>query len=58
MKPIRIFYSELSERFYASRHYTIKGNVAVLNGQKDDVTDQIGALIDKYDIEFKKATAE
>lgn len=52
-KPIRVFFSELSWRFYATRAYTIddKGRVTV-TGEKFDVTDDIAASIKAHDITF------
>lgn len=53
-KPIKVFYSELSGRFYASAHYKEdpRGFVTI-TGQKFDVTSDIGAAVTKYEIEFK-----
>ena len=53
-KPIRVFYSTLSNRFYATRAYRIddKG-LAIVTGEKFDVTDDIANLIAEYDIEFR-----
>ncbi len=52
-KPIRVFFSGLSRRFYATRAYTIddKGLVTV-TGEKFDVTDDIAGLIAQHNIEF------
>jgi hypothetical protein len=52
-KPIRIFWSPLSERFYASRAYKeIRPGVVEITGQKFDVTADISALVVKNDIVF------
>lgn len=51
-KPIRVFYSHLSKRFYASRAYKIKGGVAIVTGEKFDVTDDIANLIVQNEITF------
>ena len=57
-KPIRVFYSELSGRFYASAHYRTTRSEdgtyerVTITGQKFDVTDDIGAAVTKYDLEF------
>ena len=54
-KPIRVFYSALSGRFYATRHYKWDSTtVVVITGEKFDVTDDIGAAVNKYDLEFTK----
>lgn len=55
-KPIRVFYSPLSERFYASQHYREERTGAVvITGAKYDVTDDIGAAFVAYDLEFRPA---
>lgn len=51
-KPIRIFYSELSGRLYASQQYSIKDGIATITGQKWDVTNDVGAIIERYELEF------
>lgn len=51
-RPIRVFYSELSGRFYASKHYRQDGKVVVITGRKYDVTDDIGAAVVEHEIEF------
>lgn len=57
-KPIRVFYSELSGRFYASQHYQValsrnsKSELVTITGAKYDVTDDIGAAVTKHDLEF------
>jgi hypothetical protein len=63
LKPIRIFYSELSQRFYASRAWrTVKTTndkeIVEITGQKFDVTDELGALITKHKIEFAPIAKE
>lgn len=52
-KPIRVFFSGLSRRFYATRAYTIddKGLVTV-TGEKFDVTNDIASLIEKHNVTF------
>jgi hypothetical protein len=57
-KPIRVFYSPLSCRFYASQHYKVDGRSVVVTGAKYDVTDDIAAAIFQHDIEFTKVTPE
>jgi len=53
-KPIRVFWSELSNRFYASSHYREEKNgVVIITGKKYDVTQGIAAAIDRYGISFK-----
>ena len=53
-KPIRIFWSELGQRFYASQHYKIEGERATITGQKFDVTEDIAHNVVTYGIEFSK----
>lgn len=55
-KPIRVFWSPLSKRFYASRAYKEdkgKGFVTI-TGEQFDVTDDIAGLVLKHDIVFTK----
>jgi len=52
-KPIRVFYSVLSERFYATRAWKeIRPGVIEVTGEKFDVTDDIAAMVVKHEIEF------
>ena len=51
-KPIKVFWSELGQRFYASQHYRIEETRAIITGDKFDVTDEIAAAILKHEIEF------
>jgi hypothetical protein len=45
-KPIRVFYSRLSGRFYATRAYRLLPDGLVeCTGEKFDVTDDIAAFI-------------
>lgn len=53
-KPIRVFFSELSRRFYATRAYRIDDNgMVTVTGEKFDVTDDIAALIERHGVTFK-----
>lgn len=55
-KPIRVFYSTLSGRFYASRAYRVDAaGLVTITGEKFDVTNDIGALVTKHQIEFSPA---
>ena len=57
-KPIRVFYSTLSQRFYASRAYKqIQEGVVELTGEKFDVTDDIAAMVLEHEIVFSKESA-
>jgi len=55
-KPIRVFYSVLSQRFYATRAYRgdANGNVTV-TGEKFDVTNDIAGLIEQHGVTFQAA---
>ena len=56
MKPIRVFYSSLSGRFYASRAYKeVKPGIIEVTGQKFDVTNDIAELIARYQVTFAEA---
>jgi hypothetical protein len=55
MKPIRVFWSPLSRRFYASRAYKeIKPGVVEITGAQFDVTDDIAGIIDKHQLVFSR----
>jgi hypothetical protein len=56
-RPIRVFYSVLSERFYATRAWreitaTNGKRFIEVTGEKFDVTDDIAGLITQHEIEF------
>lgn len=53
MKPIRVFFSPLSRRFYASRAYKedTKG-IVTITGDKFDVTNDIAELIERHSVTF------
>ena len=52
-KPIRIFFSELSRRFYASQSYREDARgIITITGKKYDVTDEIAGLIEQHDATF------
>lgn len=56
MKPIRVFYSPLGGRFYASRSYVeLSPGKFRVTGQKDDVTADIASAVIQHDIEFAVA---
>jgi hypothetical protein len=53
MKSIRVFWSPLSQRFYATRAYKqVKPGVVLITGDKFDVTDDIAKQIIENKIEF------
>lgn len=52
-KPIRVFYSILSERFYATRAYReVRPGVVEVTGEKFDVTNDIAGIIEREGITF------
>jgi hypothetical protein len=56
-KPIRVFYSVLSQRFYATRAWkeitASNGNRFIeVTGEKSDVTNDIAGLITQHNITF------
>ena len=58
-KPIRVFYSVLTGRFYATRAYRIdNAGLVVVTGQKFDVTNDIAGLIEKHGVTFTPVQAE
>lgn len=56
-KPIRVFFSPLSQRFYATKAWReiSPGNVEC-TGEKFDVTNDIAALIEEHEVTFKVTT--
>jgi hypothetical protein len=59
-KPIRVFYSTLSQRFYATRAWreitASNGNRLIeVTGEQFDVTNDIAGLIRQHDIRFTEA---
>lgn len=58
-KPIRVFYSVLSQRFYATRAYReVKPGVVEVTGQKFDVTNDIACAIEREGITFARPKAQ
>jgi hypothetical protein len=56
-KPIRIFFSVLSQRFYATRAWREvpgKPGVITVTGEKFDVTNEIAGLMEQYNVTFTK----
>jgi hypothetical protein len=57
-KPIRVFWSPLSRRFYATRAWReVPGHPGVVEctGERFDVTDDIAGVIEREQIEFRRA---
>jgi hypothetical protein len=54
-KPIRVFFSPLSRRFYASRAYKEEANgIVTITGEKFDVTNEIASLIEQNGVTFTR----
>ena len=51
-KPIKVFYSILSGRFYASQYYKQGENATIITGAKFDVTDDIGRAVNQNGLTF------
>jgi hypothetical protein len=52
-KPIRVFFSPLTRRFYATRAYREEPNgIVVVTGEKFDVTKDIAGLVEQHQITF------
>jgi predicted DNA-binding protein (UPF0251 family) len=52
-RPIRVFFSPLSRRFYATRAYKIDENgLVTVTGEQFDVTNDIAGLIAQHGVEF------
>ncbi len=57
MKPIRVFYSDLSGKFYATSAWKeIKPGIVEVTGKKFDVTQDIASIIIEKDITFTERT--
>lgn len=58
-KPICVFWSPLSRRFYATRSYReVKPGVVECTGERYDVTNDIAAIIEREQVEFRRVDAE
>ncbi len=58
-KPIRVFFSQMSCRFYATRAYRIDvDGFVTVTGEKFDVTNDIANLIREHDVVFVERGAE
>jgi hypothetical protein len=54
-KPIKVLFSPLSRRFYATRAYQVLTNGAVeCTGERFDVTDDIADLIRRHEVSFSE----
>ena len=54
-KPIRVFYSPLSTRLYATSHYTISSEgLVTVTGERFDVTNDIGEIINRHCVTFTR----
>jgi hypothetical protein len=54
-KPIRVFFSALSRRFYATKAYRVDDRgIVTVTGKKYDVTNEIAELIERHDITFER----
>ena len=52
-KPIRVFYSPLTKRFYATRAFReIKPGLVECTGEKYDVTNDIAEIIERERVTF------
>ena len=53
-KPIRVFFSPLTRRFYATRAYRDDGNgFVIVTGEKFDVTNDIASIIETNKVTFQ-----
>jgi hypothetical protein len=52
-KPIRVFWSPLTQRFFATRAYKeISPGVVECTGERFDVTNDIASIIEREKVEF------
>jgi hypothetical protein len=57
-KPIRVFYSPLSGRLYATRYYKIENGLVTVTGEKFDVTSDVGAAVVENNLTFSVRAEE
>lgn len=58
-KPIRVFWSPLSQRFYASRAYKeVPWGFVTITGEQFDVTDDIKGIVLKNNITFSSPATD
>jgi hypothetical protein len=58
-KPIRVFWSPLSRRFYATRAWReVQPGVVECTGERFDVTNDIAEIIEREEVTFTKVPAE
>lgn len=56
-KPIRVFYSRLDQRFYATRAWSVNSKGIVrITGDRYDVTDDIGSSVIEHGLRFSRDT--
>jgi hypothetical protein len=54
-RPIRVFYSVLSQRFFATRAWKeVRPGLVECTGERFDVTDDVANLVKEHGIDFKK----
>ena len=54
-KPIRVFFSPLTRRLYATRHYKeVAPGQVECTGEKFDVTNDIASIIEQEKLTFKE----
>jgi hypothetical protein len=54
-RPIRVFYSVLSQRFFATRAWKeVRPGLVECTGERFDVTDDVANLVKEHGIVFKK----
>lgn len=54
-KPIRVFWSPLSRRFYATRAWKeVSPGVVECTGERFDVTNDIASIMEREEIEFRR----
>lgn len=55
MKSIRVFWSPLTRRFYATRAWReVQPGIVECTGEKFDVTNDIASIIEREQIKFKE----
>lgn len=63
-KPIRVFYSDISGRFFATKHWKETPNPdgkttsIKITGKKYDVTQDVASAVVRHDLEFVRLDKE
>jgi len=57
-RPIRVFYSTLTDTFYATQHWQEKDGHIVVTGKKYDVTQDVARAVVEHEVVFAPVKQE